>query len=191
MLGGDDGGDAPRRVKFPDDDSLGRVFIRDWGPDDRSEPWWQVRHSFGHWEEVGCAQGPIDVPAGSELGLLLYEERADHAALAALGPDDVQVLCKDGDDRGRPGLGRIAHWAGLRQLIVGGIERMADEDLDPLRGLGRLHHLLLAGAGELSTALAAPPRLRELALVNLANAAEGGGLRERSLRVGPTCACRK
>lgn len=167
---------ADRTVRFPDDESIGSAFVRDWGADDRPEPYWEVRHSFGHWQRLGPARGAVIAPAGSELGLLVDEGKSDHPWLAALGPEDVQVLRAGRDSRGRPALGPISHWSGLRQLVIGGIEQMDDADLAPLAGFRALHHLLLAGAGEIDAgfaALARLPRFRELVLVDLATMPRG------------------
>lgn len=80
-----------RTVRFPADRAIGTAFIRDRGPDDRPEPYWRVRHAFGHWQELGPALGDVRVPPQCELGLRMTEGTSDDPWLLSLGPDDVQV----------------------------------------------------------------------------------------------------
>jgi hypothetical protein len=163
-------GEIPRHdraVQFPRDAAIGELFLRDWGAADRPEPYWEVRHRFGHWEALGPARGVATVPAGHELGLRVAEGLADHPALAALGPDDVQVMVKIGE----PPIAPVAHLSGLRQLVAGGMNALEDEALAPSKGLASLHHLLLAGRGRIDRGLAPlarHARLRELTLVDFA-----------------------
>jgi len=183
------GSGEERNVRFPDEMSIGTAYVRDLGPADRPEPYWRVRHAFGHWQEVGPAQGEIRVPAKHELGLQLGESTWDHPSLLSLGPDDVQVVINGHDGAARVDLAPIAHWRSLRQLVLGGIGRLADEDLEPLGSLGALHHVLIATLGGTITTGFAPllrlPRLRDVCLVDLSGLEPKGAGEPNGLRLEP------
>lgn len=174
-------GPRPERVlRFPEARALGTLFVRPRG-----------EGAGGRWEELGAARDPLTVPAEMDARLLV-RRRADLAALAALGPDDLQALdlAKTGvsnatlpalgaltglrdldlscNEIADAGLGQLAALSGLRRLDLSYCF-IDGEGLAALDGLGALEHLSLAGPSLTDAAVArlgAFPLLRELDLAH-------------------------
>jgi hypothetical protein len=89
-----------RILRFPPDRPLGRLF-REGASEDLYDEWlnpdayeedgdgWQ---DLDPWEDCGPAQGEIELPPRGALRLLINQEGADLSWLAALRPDDLQIL---------------------------------------------------------------------------------------------------
>jgi hypothetical protein len=69
-----------RRINFPNNRSLGKVFIRDFGSTDELK-----------WQNIGEAQGTVEIPPGKEVGLAV-EGHPDLSFLRSLGKADLQLL---------------------------------------------------------------------------------------------------
>lgn len=74
-----------RVVNFPQDRSLGVLYLRDAGV--------EGRESWQDWEELSQARGEISVLPGQELRLMVSGNNYEHLAdLASLGANDIQDL---------------------------------------------------------------------------------------------------
>src|SRR3990172_224039 len=69
----------PRIIQFPNDKSLGTLYIRDLNS-----------HDEDSWEELGEACGNVTVPSSKEVSLQLQCD--DLSSLKALRPDDLYEL---------------------------------------------------------------------------------------------------
>lgn len=110
-----------RTVTFPSK-NMGLLMTRSW-----DLPIW-------NWQELGPAQGTVQVPPNQELLLVVYPEwKDDLSPLSDLGKDDLQSLhlrpAPIGDDQ----LAHVAHLTGLRTLDLrdtkitdAGLDRIAE-----------------------------------------------------------------
>jgi hypothetical protein len=121
---------AMRKVCFPTDVSLGRLFIRK--PDSES---------FLDWQAYREARGSVDIPSGISLRLDVKERGHDKLRLlATLKENDLQALFLHGtNDRE---LFHIQGLVGLRELYLSG-NGTTDSGLGFLQRLQNLHRLYL------------------------------------------------
>jgi len=139
-----------RIVHFPNDRSLGKLFISD--ENARSE----IR-GFGYdiegtkWERFGQAQGDVTIPAGKRLQLILsswtWEKPDNLSALRKLKPDDIYSLIlshKWSRGKRRPNdrcMPYVAHLTGLKTLNLWGanITSRGLEYITEIKSLERLY----------------------------------------------------
>jgi beta-lactamase regulating signal transducer with metallopeptidase domain/Leucine-rich repeat (LRR) protein len=107
-----------REIKFPNDRSLGRLFIRD-------ENFKRTINDFAYhmadvdWKSLGEARGSVKIPAGNVVRLIISKEAArDLSPLSKLGANDIYTL-EIGwipvDDRA---MQYVAHLTGLNTLYM-------------------------------------------------------------------------
>jgi beta-lactamase regulating signal transducer with metallopeptidase domain/Leucine-rich repeat (LRR) protein len=107
-----------REIKFPDDRSLGRFYVRD-------ENFKRVIDGFfyhtadGDWKSLGEARGTVKIPADKVVRLAVSNEAAgDLSPLSKLGPNDLHTLeisWVPADDRA---MQYVAHLGGLKNLCL-------------------------------------------------------------------------
>jgi Leucine-rich repeat (LRR) protein len=152
------GGTRMRVLHFPRDHSLGIVSTGDWTVLETRD---DVR-----WQALGEAVGEVSVPAGKAVRLDLSRENKDLLPLAALEPNDLQVLCCESVELGDDELRHLAHLTGLREIDLAGAT-IHGTGLKHFAGLRRLKRLWLNGTqvgdNELACLLDLPS-LRELGL---------------------------
>ena len=120
-----------RVVHFPGDRSMGKLFVRDAGPDS----WYEG------WQELGEAKGDVSVAAGKEVKLEISEQAAgDLSALDKLGPDDLQMLSFGWKAVRAGSLAPIGNLKGLKALNIQSA-RFDSDDLKHLTGLAQLEVL--------------------------------------------------
>ena len=121
----------PRVVRFPEDHSIGTLYIRD------------CADEGGDWPYLGDARGVVMIQPDQDL--MLVSEGID-IALAGLAPGDLQVLrfpdtgVELVDDAG---LVHLQHLTGLRELALGGTQ-VTDAGLTHLQNLTGLQELHLS-----------------------------------------------
>lgn len=108
-----------RTIRFPPDQPVGNIWIRDQG-------------SSGWWEFLCFARGEVRAPAGKELWLTMSQP--DLSPLAALDPGDLHTLSLYGVMIGERDLRYVRRLSALKALYLG---KTTITD----RGLGRLHRL--------------------------------------------------
>jgi len=140
-----------RVVHFPKRRSLGNLKICDWGAAER------------RWEDFCEARGDVTVPSGKEIGLFVEEpgERLwriaigegglglhisdcpppNLSALAKLGENDLPALGIVCDGLRVRDLRYVARLRGLRELKLGGHERVGDAAIVYIEGLPNLRKL--------------------------------------------------
>ena len=74
-----------RIIHFAKDEAVGRLLIRD---ANTTEPY----NLIPSWELLNQAQGDINIPAGKEIKLEVYENSSDISFLSELGPNDLQAI---------------------------------------------------------------------------------------------------
>lgn len=196
-----------RIVHFPDDGSIGRAFIVE--PQFEQKP---LYHYVLGWPNqiIRQVRGDVNVPAGKILRLDVWDSGPKvHAALAGLGPDDVQILnfyqCKGADDRMLAAASRLT---GLKVVFLGqgrfthrGLEHLAGfkdlralqlpnnvptESLRYLKGLTSLDYLNISGPELTLAKMARVGQLPWLTQLSIAGHGASGGLKHianlRSLR---------
>ena len=130
-------------VVFPDDRSLGRLFVIDSNTIDSVYWWWRI---FTDWQYIGEATGKIVVPAGKKLALDVSRDgEKDLSPLAELKPADIDTLViryEDDDviSSGDKSLSYICKLAGLKTLILeyAGISNNGLKSLKDIPSLVRL-----------------------------------------------------
>jgi hypothetical protein len=108
--------DAPaqRTLRFPDDASLGALFIRDWAYASAS-----IGADIGNWVEHGEARGDVVIPEGKEARLVVSPgQSANLAALRRLGANALQSLDLHDCPVGDAGMAHIAHLTGIFKLSI-------------------------------------------------------------------------
>jgi alkyl hydroperoxide reductase subunit AhpC len=123
---------ARRRViSFPEDRSMGKLFVRDPGADN----WYE------DWQELGEAIGDVSVDAGKEVKLEISEQAAgDLSTLDKLESDDLQMLSFGWKAMKVGSLEPIGNLKGLKALNIQ--RAMFDsDDLKYLTGLAQLQVL--------------------------------------------------
>jgi len=82
-----------RVLRFPEDRSMGQIAVREVGTRD-SLPYYLGSPAAANWVWLGAARGPMVIPAGREVRLLVSSESAlrDLSPLADLRPDDLDSL---------------------------------------------------------------------------------------------------
>lgn len=152
------GGTRTRVVRFPRDHSLGIVFTADWTVLEAGDD--------ARWQALGEAMGEVSIPAGKAVRLDLSRENKDLFPLAALEPNDLQVLSCESVELGDDELKHLAHLTGLREIDLGGTT-IHGAGLKHVGGLKLLKRLWLNGTqvgdNELACLLSLPS-LRELGL---------------------------
>ena len=122
-----------REVHFPEDRSIGELYVRDW------ESTWRV----GEWWPFGQAEGTVTVPFGKELRLRIdWRLAQDLSALAEIEEHDLQSLHLSGAEGAH-----VFQWSPDRTIRM-----LTDEDLRFIRGLWSLRELILFGAVKISDA---------------------------------------
>lgn len=188
-----------RVVHFPDDRSIGRVFIVE--PKQEEGFMWHGALG-GPYRLIPEARGDIEVPPGSSLRLdIMKDARAAAPALRQLKPDDVQILhfyyaARGLDDRT---LEAIAHLSGLKALFAShgsfsekGLAHLArlkhlkalnipgsvsPEAIEQIRKLKALEYLNLSGNGLTDDKLAVVGQMPWLMQLSIAQLNQTRGLR--------------
>jgi hypothetical protein len=122
-----------RMLPFPDDRSVGQVWIRRETTDDE-------------WELAGSARASVGVPADAEIRVAVTQEgAADLSWLQAFEPSDLCALALDGVTLTIDQLAHVIRLTGLRELSLRdtGID---DRMLRTLQSLNSLDSLSLSGA---------------------------------------------
>ncbi|MBI3470411.1 MAG: hypothetical protein HY013_03535 [Candidatus Solibacter usitatus] len=151
-----------RVVRFPSEESLGPLFVREWGAPDLTDLSWEEAQFRDGWRPLGPASGAVAVPAGQELALL-----SGDALLPDLSPKDLQCLITFGLSDSE--LAPAARCTALRQLTIGG-NSLTAAGLAQLAGLGSLERLGIWGSPLTGGALAHLSRLRSLRWLLLGDA---------------------
>lgn len=100
---------GPRIVHFPENRSMGMLYILDLDKADTS--------SYDEWEVLCEATGEVAVPAGKALRLNLSKEAGnDLSPLSKLRPDDLVMLFCYGVEISDEQLKHISHLTGLQEL---------------------------------------------------------------------------
>lgn len=108
--------DAPgaRTLRFPDEYSVGAVFIRDWAFAAA-----EIGADVGTWVEHGEAKGKVEIPAGKEARLVFAPaQSANISALRRLGKYDLQSLDLHDCPVGDAGMAQIGHLIGIFKLSL-------------------------------------------------------------------------
>jgi beta-lactamase regulating signal transducer with metallopeptidase domain/Leucine-rich repeat (LRR) protein len=125
-------GTAGRIVRFPNDRSLGKLFVRDIGP-----------HAFpsADWEPLAEARGTVHVSAGKQVRLDVSKEAAkDLSPLAQVAPDDLYYVMLWHTEAEDDALRNLAYLTGLQVLDLR-YARITDEALKQLNALTSLNDL--------------------------------------------------
>ncbi|MHC4629386.1 MAG: leucine-rich repeat domain-containing protein, partial [Planctomycetota bacterium] len=120
-----------RIVRFPEGQSMGKLFVRDAG----SDSWYEG------WQQLGEAEGDISVAADKEVKLEISPQAAgDLSPLAGLRAGDLEMLCFGWRPMRVGSLGPIGN---LRDLKALNIQRAKfdSEDFKHLTGLAKLEVL--------------------------------------------------
>ncbi|MBN1359271.1 MAG: redoxin domain-containing protein [Sedimentisphaerales bacterium] len=171
-------GTETKVLHFPNDRSLGELFVREADAADASVSWWWGQ--LMGWRYLGEATGDIRVPAGQPLALAVGPDGwKDLAPLAQLRDDDLDALVirrtsyrsVTPDDRCVP---HICGLGGLRTLVLehAGI---SDEGLKSLTSLASLERLSVVS-----------DFLGDAGLAHIAEVASLRGLRFYGPKVTPT-----
>jgi beta-lactamase regulating signal transducer with metallopeptidase domain/Leucine-rich repeat (LRR) protein len=124
-----------RTLVFPEDQSLGILYLRDIGPEDWHEGW----------TKAGEARGRVRVPAYKEVKLEVRPEAAaDLSPLAELAPDDLQMLCFGWKAVTVGSLAWVGRLTGLHALNLQSVQ-LDSRELRHLTGLSELEVLRLGG----------------------------------------------
>jgi hypothetical protein len=108
--------DAPgeRSLRFPNDASLGTLFIRDWAFAAAT-----IGADVGTWVEHGEAKGKVTIPAGKEARLVFNPGQSGNiGALKRLGANALQSLDLHDCPVGNAGMAQIAHLTGMFKLSI-------------------------------------------------------------------------
>ena len=120
-------------VHFPNDRSLGTIYIRDIG----AESWYK------DWEKLGEAKGTVVIPHKKEAKLEVTEEAArDLSPLATLRADDLQMLSFGWKPVKINSLAPIGNLKGLKALNLQSA-KFNSEDFKHLKELSKLEVLRL------------------------------------------------
>ena len=123
-----------RVISFPEDRSMGKLFVRDAGSD-RRHGW------YNGWQELGEARGGVPIAVGKEVKLEISEQAAaDLSALAKLRADDLQMLSFGWKAVKVGPLEPIGNLKGLKALNIQSA-RFESEDFKHLTGLAQLEVL--------------------------------------------------
>ena len=134
-----------RRIEFPADRPMGRLFIRRWNN--------LVETKEGEWQELGEACGEFLIPAGMELMLdLAHAASADLSPLSTFSPNDLQRIGAANTQFDDQGLGCIQNLTGLIELWLMGT-RISDEGLKFAQNMSGLRTLNLSGTYVTDTGL--------------------------------------
>ncbi|MHC4535368.1 MAG: M56 family metallopeptidase [Planctomycetota bacterium] len=122
-----------RFVHFPNDQSLGTLYIRDIG----AESWYK------DWEKLGEAKGTVVIPHKKQAKLEVSEEAADDLSpLIKLRADDLQMLCFEWKPVKISSLAPIGNLKGLKALNLQ-TAKFNSEDFKHLTELSQLEVLRL------------------------------------------------
>jgi len=130
-----------RIISFPEDPSLGRIYICDVSP---SYEWWWGRSP--DWQFIGEAVGKISIPKGKLSALIASSDGIkDLSPLTKLKPDDLDILVIEGERKAadKPGdkcLPFICNLTGLKTLILrySGISSEGLKSLTEITSLSQL-----------------------------------------------------
>ena len=166
-------------LRCPRDRSLGVVSVADWRVLEARDD--------ARWQALGEATGEVPIPAGKAVRLDLSRDGGkDLSPLAALEPNDLQVLSCESVELGDDELRHLAHLTGLREIDLGGTT-IHGTGLKHLSGLRLLKRLWLnetqVGDNELAC-LVGLPSLREARLIAYADQRRGNGPRGKDDRSG-------
>jgi len=124
-----------RTLRFPQDRSLGTLYMRD----TREQDWYEG------WENAGEAKGNRFVDAGKQVKLEVNEETAaDLSPLTRLGPDDLPMLCFGWKPVTVGSLTPLAKLTGLRAINL----QCAKFDSGEFRHLTGLQYLEVLRLGD-------------------------------------------
>jgi len=119
-----------RKVVFPDDRSMGALYVRD-------------AETLDEWKPLGDTSGALLVPAGKELRLDVYAESVDDLSpLAALDPDAFAELSLQATGATDDALVHVSGLTGLEGLYLGDTA-VTDAGMAHLASLTRLQVLVL------------------------------------------------
>lgn len=123
-----------RIIHFPDDRSLGSLWIMDWG----------TKYSDNiPWEQLGDARGTLSVPEGKIVWLYVdMQNRSDLSHLKELGPDDIQGLSFHKTTISDSEVPIVKRFRTLKILELKG-NQTTDRSVDTLRMLKSLDYLEL------------------------------------------------
>ncbi|MFO7975943.1 MAG: tetratricopeptide repeat protein [Candidatus Hydrogenedentota bacterium] len=99
------GNEVAKVIAFPEDESLGSVYLRRKGALERAP-----------WERVGIAKGKVGIPPNQDVKLQM--EKYHLKPLLELDPDDIQVLSLWNIKVKDQSLEPIKHLTGLKQLDI-------------------------------------------------------------------------
>lgn len=147
---------GPRTVSFPEDRSLGNLFVRR-----------QAARPGEPWKHLGEARGAMLVPEGNDLFLRVSPEgAADLSPLQLLGRDDLQALDLSGIPVSDAAIGPLADLRYLQWLSLSGTE-VTDGSFVTLSRLRRLRVLRLAGTDISDSGLVHVPETGRLRTLDL------------------------
>jgi internalin A len=105
-----------REIRFPDDRSLGKLWIRD-EKYTRHIDGFHYHTSDMEWESSGQARGTVKIPTGKVVWLMVARDAVhDLSPLAKLGPNDLYSLSLAWMPAGDGVMQHVAHLSGLRKL---------------------------------------------------------------------------
>jgi len=123
------GADECRVLHFPQDRSMGRLFILNAN---------DVDNVNAAWKMLGIANGDVDIPGGMAVKLELSKEvGTDLSWMRDFRPNDLAVVSAGSTDITDEQLGRISHLTGLRHIDLGETDILGTG----LRHLSRLQAL--------------------------------------------------
>lgn len=132
---------AGRVISFPENGSLGQLYVRKWGWPSLNDPDSLRRRG---WRKLAEARGSVSVGENKEVLLVIRKDpNADLSALSALKADDLQALAFQAGGYSGAQFGHLADLTGLKELDLRGTS-IADDDLKHLRRLSSLRKLLLS-----------------------------------------------
>ena len=132
---------ADRTISFPENGSLGQLYVRKWGWPSLNDP---DRLRDRGWRKLAEARGSVSVGENKEVLLVLRKDLdADLWALSGLKAYDLQGLTFQAGGSSGVQLGHVAGLAGLKELDLRGTS-VTDDELKHLRRLPSLRKLLLS-----------------------------------------------
>ncbi len=164
-------GEELRTLHFPADRPVGTLLDLDkLAVKLKDALWWQCLYGDA-WETIATAQGDVNIPGNTRLGLVVAPDAfKDLSFLGELPGDSVELLAFSSDGPDAPsdvkGMTHIAHLTGLKALYVENLT-VPKEDLPLLKALSMLETLVVSPKPFDATAAASIAEIHSLKRVRI------------------------